>query len=91
VRDERDDFSTFDGVCSDALTPRPTHKSRTAVEVAATPTTKKGGKNKKQQFSTMKRIQGRVPIIPPPSISISSSYGFDRAQMYAENKNLNSL
>jgi len=68
ARDERDDFSTFDGVGFDAPTPRPTHKSRTAVEVAATPTAKKGGKNKKQQFSTMKRIQGRVPIIPPPTM-----------------------
>jgi hypothetical protein len=63
VSDERDDFATYDGMAPRPSAPR-LQKNRMAMEPAPT----KKGKMKQRQQSTIEKIQGKVPIIPPPTL-----------------------
>ncbi|KAL3807209.1 hypothetical protein ACHAXA_011016 [Cyclostephanos tholiformis] len=63
VSDERDDFATHNRLSPEAMTSR-SRGSGMAMELIST---KKKG-TKQQQLSTIKRIQGKVPIIPPPTL-----------------------
>ncbi|KAL3776859.1 hypothetical protein ACHAW5_009017 [Stephanodiscus triporus] len=63
VSDERDDCATYDGMAPRPSAPR-LQKNRMAMEPAPT----KKGKMMQRQQSTIEKIQGKVPIIPPPTL-----------------------